>query len=150
MAAWACLLAILAAAAPAFSADAPTYKVRVISAAGSQDVIVRVLVTQDGETRVAETAFRANEISSRGAFAPARVSTDVTDSPIQGMHVRSFNLDVVDPSGAVTGSERMTAVVNFDEHAVVTFFSGAVSDANGRRVVRCLLWGYPPGVQREL
>lgn len=149
-AAAACVVGLLGTAGLVAPAEAGAYKVRVLSITGSHEIIVRVEVPRDGEVQVAETAFRVNEVHPRGAYAPARARSDVTDSPVQGMHVNSFDVDIVDGDGKSTRSERMTAVLNFDEHAVVTFFAGTVTDAEGTKVLRCLLWGYPPGVQREL
>ncbi len=150
MAAAACAVGLLGTAGLATPAEAAPYKVRVLSVAGSHEIIVRVEVPRDGEVQMAETAFRVNEVHPRGTFAPARAQSDVTDSPLQGMHVNTFDVDIVDGDGKSTRSERMTAVLDFDEHAVVTFFAGTVTDAEGTKVVRCVLWGYPPGVQREL
>jgi len=127
-----------------------TYKVRILNDADTEEAVVRVIVSEAGRTTVAETAMRTNVISKRGAYAPAASTSDVADSPIRGLHIRAFEQDVVGPGGRIVSSETMTAVVDFDEHAIATFFLGLVAGEKGNQVRKAYVWGYPPGVQRGL
>lgn len=128
------------------------YRVRVITSTGSREIVVRVLVPADGGTRVAETVFRANEVTRSGDYYPARTRSQLTDSPIQGLHVSTFPVDVAGDGGAIVRSETMTVVANFDRRGLVTFFHGMVDagEDRGDRVARSLVWGLPPGIARDL
>jgi hypothetical protein len=99
--------------------------------------------------KVAETAMTANVVSANGSYPPARAKSGIRDSPIQGLHLRTFEVGVMDGSGEIVGLETMTAIVNFATDATVTFFLGVtLDDAGNVRATR--LWGHPPGMQREL
>jgi hypothetical protein len=128
----------------------PSYKVRVYSAKASNVVIVRVVVAEDGKSLAAETRMRTNEITPTGAYHPAEALSEIDDSPIRGLHVNAFDVGLMNEQGEIEGSERMTAIIHFDRHANVTFFFGVVSEDQGTGVLKSYLWGYPPGIQRDL
>ena len=146
------LLVVPALRGPDALASGAGYQVRVLTTTGSHEIVVRVLVPSDGGTRVAETVFRANEVKRTGEYFPARTRSELTDSPIQGLHVNTFPVDVMGDGGAIVRSETMTVVVNFDRQGLVTFFHGTedAGEGQGDRVARSLVWGYPPGIARDL
>ena len=100
------------------TAPATGYKVRVYSAAGSNVVLVRVLATENGKAVAAETRMRTNELTKGGAYWPAQIASDMGNSPIQGLHMKTFEVGVMDASGAVTRSQTMTATIEFDARGV--------------------------------
>jgi hypothetical protein len=140
---------LLLGAGAASGAPGSPVKVRVYSTSASTEVVVRVTVTEDGKELVAETRMVTNVVSRSGAYPPAQVATEIQDSPLQGLHLQTFEVGVMSPGGEITGHETMTAIVHFEPDATVSFFFGVVlDDAGSVRASR--VWGLPPDVQREL